>query len=933
VSGLLSHGVAELLARAAPGRSSPFPPEATGETGFGIHLRGIGLIPPDACASAKVRGLRPRSPGVFRQGRSAGSRARRQGFFLAPIPMTRPQPAMRRGVSDMRVAPGQARRAPGADLAGGRKGSETMKSHVRVCVIGGGVVGCSVLYHLTRFGWTDVILIERSELTSGSTWHAAGGFHTLNGDTNMAALQGYTIRLYRELEEITGLSCGLHHVGGITLADTPERFDMLKAERAKHRYMGLETELLTPAEIVARTDGLVNVEGVIGALYDPLDGHLDPSGTTHAYAKAARLAGAEIVLHNRVLETNPRPDGSWEVVTEQGTLVAEHVVNAAGLWAREVGAMAGVYLPLLPMAHQYLVTDEIPEIVAILGQGREFPHVIDPGGESYLRQEGKGFVIGFYEQKPVPWALDGTPWDFGHELLNEDFSKIEDSVAFANRRFPVLERTGIKRVIHGPFTFAPDGNPLVGPVPGLRNYWVACAVMAGFSQGGGMGKALAEWMTEGETEMDPRGFDVARFGSWTTPGYTVPKVIENYRMRFSVSYPNEERPAARPFRTSPVYDILDRLGAVWGAQYGLEVANYFAAPGEPRLETPTFRRSNAWEATRREVLSVREGVGINEVQNFGKFRVTGPRARAWLDRMMAGAIPPPGRLALTPMLSPRGRILGDFTVTCLSETEFQITGSYGAQDFHRRWFEAHLEEGVAVENVSDRVTGFQIAGPRARELLARVTRADVSAAAFRFMAARRMTVGLADCLVQRVSYTGDLGYEIFCDATAQRVLWQALWEAGQDLGLRPFGMRAMMSLRLDRFFGSWGREFGPDYTPAETGLDRFIRWNKPADWIGREAAEAERARGPARRLVPLEVEAADADVWGWEPIWLDGRVAGFCTSGGYSHWLGKSLAQGFLPVDRARPGTEVEIEILGERRPARVLPGPLWDPEGARMRS
>ncbi|MCX8507983.1 MAG: FAD-dependent oxidoreductase, partial [Rhodobacteraceae bacterium] len=698
------------------------------------------------------------------------------------------------------------------------------------------------------------------------------------------------------------------------------------------RYMGLQTEILSPSEILTHTDGLVNTDRIIGALYDPLDGHHDPSGTTHAYAKAARMGGAEIVLHNRVLETNPRPDGSWDVVTEQGTIHAEHVVNAGGLWAREVGAMAGVYLPLLPMAHQYLVTDDIPEIMEILKAGREFPHVMDPGGESYLRQEGRGLCIGFYEKPCEPWSLDGTPWTFGHELLNEQFDKIEDSVAFAYRRFPVLERTGVKRVIHGPFTFAPDGNPLIGPVPGLRNYWSACAVMAGFSQGGGMGKSLAEWMIHGETECDPRGFDVARFGKWTSPGYTVPKVIENYQMRFSVSYPNEERPAARPFRTTPMYDIFDAMGAVWGSQYGLEVPNYFALPGEPRYEEPSFKRSNAWEATQAEVFAVREAVGINEVQNFGKFRVSGPRARAWLDRIMAGAIPAPGRLSLTPMLSPKGKIIGDFTVTCLSETDFQITGSYGAQDQHLRWFEAHLEEAVRIENVSDRITGFQIAGPNARKLLERVTRADVSAGAFKFMDARQITVGMVDCLVQRVSYTGDLGYEIFCDIMKERSLWHTLWNAGQDLGIRPFGMRAMRSRRLDKWFGSWAREFSPDYFPGETGIDRFIRWNKPCDWIGKAAALAEKAAGPKRRLCSFVVDADDADVVAYEPLWIGEKVVGFCTSGGYSHWTGKSVAQAFVPVELIREGLEAEIEILGLRRRARLVTAPLWDADGARMR-
>ncbi|MBE0452489.1 MAG: FAD-dependent oxidoreductase [Roseovarius sp.] len=801
-----------------------------------------------------------------------------------------------------------------------------MKTTTRVCVIGGGVVGCSVLYHLTKLGWSDVMLLERSELTSGSTWHAAGGFHTLNGDTNMAALQGYTIRLYKELEEITGMSCGLHHVGGVTLADNRDRFDMLLAERAKHRYMGLDTHIVTPEEI-REIAPVTNIEGIIGGLYDPLDGHLDPSGTTHAYARAARMGGATIETHCMVRETRQRADGTWDVVTDKGTIHAEHVVNAGGLWAREVGAMAGVYLPLHPMEHQYIVTDEIPEIY---GRDSEHPHVMDPAGESYLRQEGRGLCIGFYEQPCKPWAVDGTPWDFGHELLPDNLDKIEASIEFAYRRFPVLEKAGVKSVIHGPFTFAPDGNPLVGPIPGLRGYWSACGVMAGFSQGGGVGLMLAQWMIHGECERDVTAMDVARFGGWITPGYTRPKVIENYQKRFSVSYPNEELPAARPLRQTPMYDIFNSMGAVWGAQFGLEVVNYFAQSDEPRFETPSFRRSNAWEATAREVRAVREGVGINEVQNFGKYLITGENARGWLDRIMAGRIPAPGRLSLMPMLSPKGRLWGDFTVSCLDEATFQLTASYGAQAVHMRWFQQNGAEGVRVENISDRLTGFQIAGPRARDVLVACTRDAVADMAF--MDLRRATLGMVDCRVQRVSYTGDLGYEIYCDPMAQRALWEVLWTEGQQHGMKPFGMRAMMSLRLDRFFGSWLNEFSPDYTPGETGMDRFIAWKKNADFIGRTAAEAERAKGAARRLVAFEVDAADADVNGYEPVWIGGVVRGFCTSGGYSHHAGKSIALALIPAEVAQDGLEVEIEILGERRAARLITEPLFDADGARMR-
>ncbi|MCX7559946.1 FAD-dependent oxidoreductase [Sulfitobacter sp. F26204] len=804
-----------------------------------------------------------------------------------------------------------------------------MQTSTRVCIIGGGVVGASVLYHLTKLGWSDVMLVERSELTSGSTWHAAGGFHTLNGDTNMAALQGYTIRLYKELEDITGMSCGLHHVGGVTLADNQDRFDMLLAERAKHRFMGLDTEIVSPDEI-RKIAPVTNIEGIIGGLYDPLDGHLDPSGTTHAYARAAKMGGATIQTHCMVQETNQRTDGTWDVVTEKGNIHAEHIVNAGGLWAREVGAMAGIYFPLHPMEHQYLVTEDVPLIAEMLAEGHEHPHVMDPAGESYLRQEGKGLCIGFYEQKCRPWSVDGTPWSFGQDLLADDFDKIEDSVNFAYKRFPDLERAGVKNVIHGPFTFAPDGNPLVGPVPGMRNYWSACGVMAGFSQGGGVGLTLAQWMIEGEPERDVMAMDVARFGDWITPGYTLPKVIENYQKRFSVSYPNEELPAARPHRTTAMYDIFSDLGAVWGQQFGLEVPNYFAATGEPTFETPSFRRSDAFGATAREVNAVRHGVGINELQNFGKYLVTGPKARGWLDRIMAGRVPQQGRLSLSPMLSEKGKLIGDFTISCLSEELFQLTASYGSQAFHYRWFVNHLEDDVDVENISDRRTGFQIAGPKARDVLQACTRQDISD--LRFLDVREAILGQTACILQRVSYTGDLGFEIYCDPMDQRSLWHCLRDAGKPYDMTPFGMRAMMSLRLDKFFGSWMAEFSPDYTAAETGLDRFINFKKNTDFIGRGPAEAERVTPPARQLVAFRVNAEDADVHGYEPIWLNGSVVGFCTSGGYSHFQRQSIALGFVPREQAHEGLQVEIEILGKMRTAKLITMPLFDPDGTRMR-
>ncbi len=804
-----------------------------------------------------------------------------------------------------------------------------MKTQARVVVIGGGVVGASVLYHLTKLGWRDVMLIERSELTSGSTWHAAGGFHTLNADTNMAALQGYTIRLYRELEEISGQSCGLHHVGGLTLAESPERLDQLTAERAKHRYMGLETEIVGPDEI-RRLSPITNTDGVIAALYDPLDGHLDPYGTTHAYAKAARLNGADIQLHTMVERLAPQANGEWKVVTDKGTVTAEHVVNAAGLWAREVGRMAGVELPLHPMEHQYMVTDPIPEVI---GHDTELPHVMDPQGESYLRQEGQGLVIGIYEQDARPWADGTTPWSFGHELLSTDLERIGDSLEFAFRRYPVLETAGIKQVINGPFTFAPDGNPLMGPMPGLRNYWCACAVMAGFSQGGGVGLSLAEWMIEGEPSRDVFAMDVARFGDTCTQPYTRAKSRENYQRRFAVSYPNEELPVGRPLHTTPAYGIWKARRAVFGQGYGMEHVNYFAPEGEPLYETPTFRRSNAFDAVAAECRAVREAVGINEVHNFGKYEVTGPDAEAWLNTIMANRMPAEGRMLLSPMLSPGGRLIGDFTISRLGPAHFQLIASYNAQAYHMRWFLQHLPaHGVAVRNVSLERLGFQIAGPNARRLLERVADVDVSRKAFPFLSVKRMHVGPCPAIVGRVTFTGDLGYEIFVPADFQVALYETLEAAGADLGLRPFGMRAMMSLRLEKSFGAWLREYKPEYIPAETGLERFVAFDKE-EFIGRDAVLAARDNPPSRQLATLVVDADDADVHGDEPIWRDGEIVGFVTSGGYAHYVERSIALGFVPADLRADGERFEVEILGDRRPATVTMQPVLDPEAKRMRS
>lgn len=805
-----------------------------------------------------------------------------------------------------------------------------MKSHVQAAVIGGGVVGCSVLYHLTRHGWKDVVLIERDELTSGSTWHAAGGMHTLNSDPNVAKLQDYTIRLYEEIERVSGQSCGVHLTGGVMLAGSKARMDWLRAAHARGRYLGMQTELITVEE-AAGLFPLMDKQYFVGALYDPVEGHVDPAGVTNAYAKAARIGGAEVYRQNRVTDLEPRLDGTWDVITEQGKIHAEHVVNAGGLWAREVGRMVGLELPILAMEHQYLITEDMPEVME---SDKEVIHAIDFEGEIYMRQERNGMLMGTYEKKGVPWSERETPWDFGHELLQSDIDRIAPSLEVGFRHFPAFERAGIKQIINGPFTFAPDGNPLMGPVRGLKNYWLACGVMAGFSQGGGVGLALSNWMVEGDPGFDVWAMDVARYGDWTTMAFTNAKVRENYSRRFQITFPNEELPAARPLRTTPVYERLEAKNAVFGVSYGLEHALWFAPQGTDPVEEVTFRRSNAHAVVAEECRAVRDAVGLIEISSFAKYEVTGPEAEGWLSHLLANRMPRKERIVLTPMLNPAGKLIGDFTVAKAGPERFYIFGSGVAEEYHLRWFERHApENGVLIRSLTATLNGLSVAGPKSRELLSRVSHEDLSNEAFPFMSFKETSLGHVPVKLGRITYTGDLGYEIWVRTDYQRSLYDLLVEAGADLGLRHFGARALNSLRLEKGFGSWAREYRPIYGPFEAGLDRFIAMDKN-DFIGRDAALNERDEGPERRLVTLVVDDDGVDVIGDEPVWRDGEVIGWVTSGGYAHYAGKSIALAYVPAAHAGVEGEgaFEVEILGDRRPATLARQPILDPEGARMR-
>ncbi|MDA7949725.1 MAG: FAD-dependent oxidoreductase [Hyphomicrobiaceae bacterium] len=808
-----------------------------------------------------------------------------------------------------------------------------MESQTRVAVIGGGVVGCSVLYHLTKAGWSDVLLVERDTLTCGSTWHAAGGMHTLNGDPNVARLQRYTIDLYREIEQISGQDCGIHLTGGLLLADTPERLEWLKGAHARGCYLGMETELISVEEAAAILP-LMDPDHFVGALYNPIEGHVDPSGVTHAYAKVARMNGAKIHQKTFVQELVQRSDGTWDVVTDKGTVHAEHVVNAGGLWAREVGRMAGLELPVLAMEHHFLVTEDMPEVKRINAEtGKEIVHVIDFGGEIYMRQERDGMLMGTYEKAAVPWSPRETPWDFAAELLPPDIDRLLPSLEIGFSHFPAFNDVGIREIINGPFTFAPDGNPLVGPVQGLRNYWCACGVMAGFSQGGGVGLVLSNWIVEGDPGFDIWGMDVARYGDWATLAYTNAKVKESYSHRFSIVFPNEERPAGRPLRTTPIYDRLRARNAVWGAAYGIEHVLWFQEPGKDPEEELTFRRSNAHDRVAEECAAVRTAAGLQEISTFAKYEVAGPNAEGWLSHLLANKMPREGRLALSPMLNDAGKLIGDFTVGKLESDRFFLFGSGVAENYHMRWFREHLVNGgVEIRPLGLSLVGLSIAGPNARAILQSVTGEDVSPDALKFLDFRKIDIGMVQAIVGRISFTGDLGYELWVASEYQRALFDLLMEAGEPHGLRLFGTRALNSLRLEKSFGSWATEFRPIYGPCEAGLDRFVELEKN-DFVGRDAAAWEMLKGPERRLISLKVDASDADVIGDEPIWHDNQVIGWVTSGGYAHHSRASIALGYVPSALAGSiNGSFEIEILGERHSARMLSEPLFDPAGERMR-
>jgi dimethylglycine dehydrogenase len=800
-------------------------------------------------------------------------------------------------------------------------------------VIGGGVVGCSALYHLTRLGWSDAMLLERDELTAGSTWHAAGNCPNFSSSWALLRLQQYSTQLYARLAREAGSEITYHRTGSIRLAHSADRVDEFRHVASQARALGLGFELLSPGEIRARHPFL-ELDGIRAGLWDPDDGDIDPAQLTQGFARGARDRGAEICRQTRVTGLRVLAAGGWRIETTQGVIEAEHVINAAGYRGGEVAAMVGEYLPIVTLSHQYLVTEEIPALVA-RGAAR-LPLVRDPDVSYYLRQERHGLLLGPYESGARAHWPGGVPAEFAYQLFPDDLGRLEDYIAAACARVPILGSVGVKRIINGPIPYAPDGNPLLGPASSARNFFHCCAFTFGIVQAGGAGKVIAEWVVNGEPDWDVWPLDVRRYFEFAGPSYALAKAIETYGNEYGIGYPQEERPAGRPAQTSPLHERLQEQGAVFGARGGWERAVYFRERGDAAGAECSFRRPHWHRAVERECAAVAEGVGLLDLTGFARFEVSGGGAARWLDHLIAGAVPREGHATLAYACSPRGGIVMEMTITHLPGGRFWLLAAAAAQRHAADWLRQHqssIHGQLEITNITDAHGTLVIAGPRARELLARVTPAEHSNTSFPWLAARAIEIAGTPLWALRVSYVGELGYELHVPMDKLRPVHAQLAAAGSELGLRPFGLYAVESLRLEKCYRSWKADLTTEYSPLAASLERFVRFDKAADFIGRAALLKAAATGVPERLVPLLVEARDADAAPVSIVYRGGAAVGLVTSGGYGYRLRQSIALAYVRTDLAAPGTELEVEVLGERRRAVVTREPLYDPDNLRLRS
>lgn len=803
-----------------------------------------------------------------------------------------------------------------------------MQTQAKVVIVGGGMMGVGLAYHLAEAGWTDVLLIEKGELTSGSTWHAAGQCPSFIGNYNMAKIHHYSNTLYPRLEALTGLPTGWHGVGGIRIATTPQEVDWFRHVAGFAANVGFEMEIIGPDRI-RELNPWLRVDGILAGAHTTLDGHVDPSSACNSMAAGARAMGATILRHTRVTGITRLPSGEFRVETEKGNVTCEHVVNAAGCYAREVGKWLGVDTPITNMEHQYLVTEPLAEFK---DSPVELPVMRDPATAGYYRQEQKAGLVGIYEHTGAreAWAGRGgwPEWSSENELFEGDLDRITPWLEKALDRMPIFANAGIKRIINGAIPHTPDGNPLVGPIPGVANAWACCGSSIGIAQGAGCGKFLAQWMIEGDAEINMGSVDPRRFGAYADQDYTRAKSFDDYQNMFETPLPGREVQAGRPRRVTPLYGALQAKGAVMTEVHGWERPKYFAPPGF--VERLQFRRTNTHDLVAAEAQAVRERVGIMDLSSFAKFDVTGPGAEALLDRLTANRLPKKqGGIGLSQVLSDKGRILGEWTITRLGPDRFYLLTGAGAEEQTRDDLTFAIGPGVTIGNVTEAFGMLVVAGPKSREVLQGLTDADLSNAAFRWLSAQEITLAGIPVRALRVTYVGELGWEIHAPMADLARLYDAIRAAGEPHGIADFGGQAVNSLRMEKGYRGYGSELTNEITLIEADCTRFYAPDK-GDFRGRAATEAVRAAGVTTTLVYGEVAATDCDIWGGEAVMQGDRVVGVCTSGGYGHATGKSLAFAYVSPDA---GIGLEVVILGQRRSFTVLDAPAYDPTNARQKS
>jgi len=836
-----------------------------------------------------------------------------------------------------------------------------MKTQARVVVIGGGVVGVGTLHALVKKGWSDVVLVERNELTSGSTWHAAGLLPLFNMSYSVGQIHKYSVKLYGGLEAETGQHVGFRKVSNIRLARTRDRWDEFLYYAGVAETIGVKVNMLTP-EQVKEIWPLCNTDGIIGAIQHPDDGYIQPADLTQALAKGARDGGAEIYRKTRVVGIEQKPSGEWLVKTDKGDILAEHLVSATGNFVRQTGRMLGLDIPVIPVEHQYIVTEPHPEIQKRHKQGLPEMGVLREADSSwYMREEAGGLLLGPYEHGAPCCYVDGPDEKAEYELFQEDLDRLAPHIETAMVRVPAFGEVGIKKVYNGAICYTPDGSPIIGPAWDRKNLWLNEGHSFGVTAAGGAGWQLAEWIVEGDPSIDMLGVDPRRFGPYASRGYLKVKNEEAYRNVFTPHYPDEERFDARPLKRAPCYDRMKALGAVFGSVYGWERPGWFAPdgygfdpdeiekpdvltrenhapvkPGEKVKEIWSFRRSNYFSHVGNECRHVADSVGLLDMTAFAKYEVTGPGAEAWLDSILANRIPKKvGRIGLCHLLTRRGGVRAEFTVYRTGPESFYLVGP-GALERHD-WDALQkllpADARVRLQKITTQMGVLVIAGPRSRELLQTLTDTDLSNAAFPWLTGQFINVGIAQAHALRVNFVGELGWELHHPIEMQTTIFDLVMEAGKPLGIKPFGIKAMDSLRLEKSYRLIGRELSIEYAALESGLDRFVHLNK-GEFLGRDGLTQWQQQGFKNRFVTLQVDGVtDADARGSEPIFRNGKLVGRATSGGFGWRLGKSLSLGMVDPELGELGTEFDIRILGKSHRATVIPESPFDPENARLRA